>query len=512
MPLNDVNLKFSLDSSGIKKGLARAQASIAGFAKNAISQFGAIAGAAGFGMLGKSAIDLGSRISDMATQLNIGTDELQALEFAANEAGVEIGILERALRNVQTRTQEAINGNKRYGEAFERLGINIDNFKKLSVEKRLEAIAIAQQNATDKASAYNDVAIILGERAGPKMAEILQRLAGKEGFGGIEAAADRANQRLSEVEIKQLDDAADKIVIFKRAMQVLAGKVLSVVLPVFSMLRSEFKAGQARFNDFAVKVYSGLRLIGRSVEITLKPVIDQFKSLSLALQGAAKAFTNPIEAAKLFDQALGMQKQSLESLKNIPSEIVKEYDLSQDMMQMSTKDTAKVIADETDNIKKQWGLMLGDVETKTDKSVNNINDSISDIDSPADAASGSGSSAGSGPAKTFDAADANKSGYVTPREQRRAERAQRKADRERRKKERLERSAERGQGDRERRAKTAADFTARERAAGFGPGANNAPQPKPQEDTKKQSTEQALLKSSQETAAGIKTIAKEVTQ
>ncbi len=179
---------------------------------------------------------------------------------------------------------------------------------------------------------------------------------------------------------------------------------------------------------------------------------------------------------------------------------------------MSSKDTAKVIADESANIKKQWGLMLGDVETKTDKSVDKINNSISDIDSPADAASGSGSSAGSGPAKTFDAADANKSGYVTPREQRRAERAQRKADRERRKKERLERSAERGRGDRERRAKTAADFTAREGAAGFGPGAKDAPQPKPQEDTKKQSTEQALLKSSQETAAGIKTIANEVTQ
>jgi hypothetical protein len=517
MPLNDVNLKFSLDSSGIKKGLARAQASIAGFAKNAISQFGAIAGAAGFGMLSKSAIDLGSRISDMATQLNIGTDELQALEFAANEAGVEIGILERALRNVQTRTQEAINGNKRYGEAFERLGINIDNFKKLSVEKRLEAIAIAQQNATDKASAYNDVAIILGERAGPKMAEILQRLAGKEGFGGLEAAADRANQRLSKIEIQQLDKAADKIVLFKRAMQVLAGKVLGVVLPAFSKLSSVLKIGQAAFNSYAVTIYAGLRLIVKSVQISLKPVVDQFKSLSLALQGAAKAFTNPIKAAKLFDQALGMQKQSLESLKNIPAAIANEYQISQDMMQMSTKDTVKVIADETTNIKKQWALMMGDVETQTDKSVDKINTSISKIDSPADAASGSGSSAGSGPAQTFDPADTNKSGYVTPREQRRAERAQRKADRERRKKEAAERLAERKQNELNRKLKTAANMTAREKAAGlhlpaFGFGGKKTIKPQPQEVTKKTSTEQALLKSSQETAEGIKTIANEITQ
>jgi hypothetical protein len=516
MPLNDVNLKFSLDSSGIKKGIARAQASIAGFVKNAISQFGAIAGAAGFGMLSKSAIDLGSRISDMATQLNMGTDELQALEFAANEAGVEIGILERALRNVQNRTQEAINGNKRYREALERLGINIQTFKNLAVEKKLEQIAIAQQNATDKASAYNDVAIILGERAGPKMTEILQRLAGEEGFGGLEAAAKRANQMLSKVEIKQLDVAADKIVVFKRAMLVLSGKVLGVVLPAFSKLRSVFKMAQAGFSNYAATTYAGLRLIVKSVQISLKPVVDQFKSLSLALQGAAKAFTNPIKAAKLFDKALGMQKQSLENLKKIPAEIANEYQISQDIMKMSSKDTAKVIADESANIKKQWSLMMGDVETQTDKSVKQINKSISKIESPADAATKSGAT-GSAIEQTFDPADTNKSGYVTPREQRRAERAQRKADRDRRKKEQLERLAERKQSEFNQKLKTAANMTAREKAAGlhlpaFGFGSKKAIKPQPQEATKKTSTEQALLKSSQETAAGIKTIANEMTQ
>ena len=119
---------------------------------------------------------------------------------------------------------------------------------------------------------------------------------------------------------------------------------------------------------------------------------------------------------------------------------------------MSSKDTAKVIADESANIKKQWALMMGDVETQTDKSVKQINKSISKINSPAKVATKSGATGGA-IAQTFDPADANKSGYVTPREQRRAERAQRKADRERRKKEQLERLAERGASERERRAK-----------------------------------------------------------
>ena len=80
----------------------------------------------------------------------------------------------------------------------------------------MEAIANAQANATDKAAAYNAVSRILGEKAGPALQEVLQNLAGPKGYGGLEAAAERAGEVMSEETIAKMDKSADRIESFKR--------------------------------------------------------------------------------------------------------------------------------------------------------------------------------------------------------------------------------------------------------------------------------------------------------
>ena len=229
MAKTEIKSEISLSTTKFQRSLARTQNGINNFAKNAISKFGAIAGAAGLGMLARSAIDLGSKISDMAVQMNIGTTQLQVLDFAAREAGVGTEILARALRNVQLRTEEAIKGNKSYGNAFKLLNIDINEFRKLPTEKKLEAIAIAQSKATDQAAAYNAVSRILGEKAGPALQEVLQNLAGSKGYGGLEAAARRANEVMSKETIKTMDDAADTIESFRRKVVVATAGILNEI-------------------------------------------------------------------------------------------------------------------------------------------------------------------------------------------------------------------------------------------------------------------------------------------
>jgi len=51
------------------------------------SGIGGLLGAGSFLVMAKGAIDAGSRISDMATQLRIGIEELQALQFASRRPG-----------------------------------------------------------------------------------------------------------------------------------------------------------------------------------------------------------------------------------------------------------------------------------------------------------------------------------------------------------------------------------------------------------------------------------------
>jgi hypothetical protein len=102
---------------------------------------------------------------------------------------------------------------------------------------------------------------------------------------------------------------------------------------------------------------------------------------------------------------------------------------------------------------------------------------LADNISEAFGTTGTGGGAGTGvtgttgtagmPKVKYDPADVNQSGYVTPREQRAAERKQRKEDQERRARERAERSAEVGASERERQKQREQRMTERERAAGL---------------------------------------------
>ena len=248
--------KFGVDTRSLENGLKKAETHVSGF-KRSMSKVGAVIRSFGpaiagisFVSMARAAIDLGSKISDMAVQLNIGATELQVLEFAARKAGVEVSVMERALRNIQLRTQEAINGNKSYGNAFKRLGIDINEFNKLPTEKKLEAVAIAQKNATDQAAAFNDVAIILGQRAGPAMQEILQDLAGSKGYGGLEAAAKRANEVMGDEAIAKMDKAADTIESFKRKITVLSAEGISNFTDGLKIIGRGIDHINGKFKDF----------------------------------------------------------------------------------------------------------------------------------------------------------------------------------------------------------------------------------------------------------------------
>lgn len=356
----DIMAKLGLDSSGFKNGLKKAQHNVKSFTSGALSKFGALAGVAGIGGLARAAIDLGSKISDMAVQLNIGTTELQTLEFAAREAGVEVGVMERALRNVQLRTQEAINGNKSYSEAFQRLGIDINEFNKLPTEGKLEAIAQAQAAATDQAAAYNDVAIILGQRAGPAMQEILQKLAGPDGFKGVEDAAKSSGEVMDEETIAKMDLAADRIESFKRKATVMAGTLLTKIVPAFKILSNgllfvgdALGAGAANFIAFGSAV-------GRVLSAVVAPAISQMEALGLAIKAAGQAASRDFDGAKdSLKAAKNAAGEVVDEMKAIPSEIAGAFQELKDSQESVMNVLGESIEKRAGDIGDAWSEMTG---------------------------------------------------------------------------------------------------------------------------------------------------------
>ena len=172
------------------------------------------------------AIQLGSSLTDVSARLDIGVEPLQALQEASIRAGVGNEVLERALRNLKGRVQEAADGNQRYNESIERLGLSTAELAAMPLERRMVAFARAYENATDKSAAFRDIQNILGERAGPMLMEVLQRLS-REGFDEVARSAQESGQVMAESVARDMDAAADAIEAFKRTATVSIGTLLS---------------------------------------------------------------------------------------------------------------------------------------------------------------------------------------------------------------------------------------------------------------------------------------------
>jgi len=494
MAKTEIKSEISLSTSKFQRGLAKSQNGINNFAKNAIAKFGAIAGAAGLGMLARSAIDLGSKISDMAVQMNIGTTELQVLDFAAREAGVGTEIMARALRNAQLRTEEAIKGNKSYGDAFKLLNIDINEFRKLPTEKKIEAIAIAQSKATDKAAAYNAVSRILGEKAGPALQEVLQNLAGPDGYGGLEAAAERAGEVMSKETIAKMDAAADKIESFKRRMTVLAGEILAKAVPAFQMLSD----GIGYISDYLAFAVSNSLFFGQAlgsvISTVVEPAMKQFEALGLAIKAAGQFAKRDFDGAKeSLVAAKDAAGDSIDQIKKIPEEIGEAFEKLKTGGKTAMQFLEDSIEKRANNIGKSWADMTGGMVEDIEKAAVKINETS--MDPETNGTSKGKKSSNTKSAEKFDAADSNKSGIVTGREQRAKEAADRKAATDARRARTLEVAGESGAGERARDQGRNQRFDSREAAAGLNLAGNdpNAGRKPIEEEAKKQTESLNLI-------------------
>lgn len=360
-------MKMSLDGSGVQKVLNRAKASIKQFAGDAIRQFGALAGVAGMGMLANKAVQLGSKISDLSEQLRINAVSLQTLQAVAVKAGVDQSTLERAIRNVTIRTQEAIDGNNTYGDAFRRLGIDLKTFTKLPTEQKLQKIADAYKASGKSQEAFADVANILGQRAGPKMLEVLRQIA-DEGLTELERKAQDAGMVMSNELIANLDEAADMMGKFDVKATVMAAKVLGVVMPGLSMLGNGFGFISEVVAVSIANIMAFAKLIGANLAAVVAPAIASLGALAKSFQSITEAAKgNFSEAKKLAGEAVEGQKKSFSELVNIPSKIADNFK----KMGAEVKSNVGVMGDFLDERAKKsessWNDLLENIGAKSKK-------------------------------------------------------------------------------------------------------------------------------------------------
>ena len=297
MAIQSLLAKIGVDTKAFNSGLKGAEKRV-GMFRGAIMKLGGAIAGIGFIAMARNAINTGSRISDLSEQLRINAEALQTLNAIAIKAGVEQKTLERAIRNVSIRTQEAVDGNKTYLEAFERLGISIKNFTNLPTEKKLEAIAQSYSRAGKSQEAFADIANILGQKAGPEMLEVLRRI-NDEGLDNLIQGAKDTGQVMENDVIKTMDDAADVLGRLGNALTVASANILSNFAPSIIKL-TDFVTN----NSKQVLIWTR-RLASFVIGIKAASVV-----LPL-LTGAVKAYTIGARGAALITSVLSVALTTL---------------------------------------------------------------------------------------------------------------------------------------------------------------------------------------------------------
>jgi hypothetical protein len=220
-------------------------------------------------------IEAGAQLKIMSERLGTTTDELQALELAANEAGVSSDSLTTGLRLL----------NRHLGEAAKGTGDGAQLFKKMGI-----AIKDAHGIARPAGDVLGDLADHIASIEDPaKKTEIAMKLLGRGGAELI-AAFDEARKKMQELGggmsvdfVEAAHKAEEANVDLDFAMKGLKTTIAGAVLPIFSQV-----------------VQWITHLVGDVIDFTRKTHVLTTGLEFLGLVAGVKALTTLRELAKVF--------------------------------------------------------------------------------------------------------------------------------------------------------------------------------------------------------------------
>jgi len=172
--MDGISIGVGVKNAAMKKGLAEAQKSVGQFRENVGRKFGgaiksgfaagAIAGGT-FGIVLDRLLDKYDAIAKGARKAGIDPEDYQRQLRTFEMAGVTMEQYTTAVAKMGVKTQQAIDGSKEMAQAFEDLGINVNEFVGLTPDERMIALADAFAESADKGKAQAALFKILEESA-----------------------------------------------------------------------------------------------------------------------------------------------------------------------------------------------------------------------------------------------------------------------------------------------------------------------------------------------------------
>lgn len=224
--------KIGLDSKGFQRGLNSAKSGVSKFgrsvlnASNKLAKMGLGAAAAGFALLSKNAIALGSQLSDIAANTGFATKEFQVFRGALIDAGGTTTSMEKSIVTMQKAIVQGSEGLTTYARAFERLGLDIHEIRAMKPEQQFMTLAKSISQAEDQQGALTAAIEIFGQRNAGRLIEVFKRL-DKDGYGKMAKDIEKTYGIMDAKTQKALDKAADTLERFKNKATIQVGELIA---------------------------------------------------------------------------------------------------------------------------------------------------------------------------------------------------------------------------------------------------------------------------------------------
>ena len=496
--------KINLDSSGFQRGIAKSKKSVGTFVSalkgSLLPALGAVGAAGALVNYGRKAIESASQITELAKVSGVGVVEFQKLA----EAAKTVNIGQEKLADIFKDTSDKMGDFLQVGS-----GPMVDFFEKIAPlvgATKAEFVGLSGKDSLQKYVDYLEQAniphadmIFYMEAIASDASMLIPLLEdGGKAFRELGEGAEAAGRFMDETTIKALKRAENNIDRFQQNITVFVGQIIGALSPAAGafdeLAEAQLKAeGALKLDPTIAHEYDSMGDFLLAQKKTNKELIKQ-RAEKLELDALA-AKLNKETQAKVDQVARLSARDKLDAIKakaKADKKAAQDKSKAERDASKITKDNEKKIRDaekaekdaeraaeeakETAAAKKisdaQLALLKAEaaeesaliVETKKQLE---LEESIQGIMASTNLGREEAINLAEKLAKVNAGADANQSGYTTPREQRAAEKKERKEQQAQRARERAERSAEVGAGERSRASDQSRRFTKREQESGM---------------------------------------------
>ena len=299
-------------------GINTARGTLRGLATTAKTAFSGIAAAsgpligvfAGFKAISEftnqfSELD---RTAKLAAETGFGASAIAGLNFAAEQSGASVEVMNKGLQRFVRRIGEVKNGSAIGAAAIRDLGIDSDAFANASPENALFMVAERLKGIADPAEKAAAAYRFFG-RQGQDLLNVLN--AGEDGLRGFIAEAESLGLGFSTEELARVEAANDAVNRIKRSMGALFGQLAVTASPAIEFVSTgmlKIVTGvQAVTGWVTGKLSPAFKFIGDTIR-QLIPVWEGYKAATLAaintIAGAYSTVFNAI--GSIASQALTM--------------------------------------------------------------------------------------------------------------------------------------------------------------------------------------------------------------